>query len=94
LPPELASLYEAANQLDDDRLRRLLLQFEVKRPSKYREKRYEAREQLKRDDPAVLRSPRSVRALDLLSFKYGLQHYYDIDRPALGIPTWLRRFPR
>ncbi|MGW7597263.1 hypothetical protein [Streptomyces antimycoticus] len=94
LPPELASLYEAANQLDDDRLRRLLLQFEVKRPSKYREKRYEAREQLKRDDPAVLRSPRSVRALDLLSAKYGLQHYCDVDKPSLGIPVWMRRFPR
>jgi len=94
LPPELDDLYAAANKLTDDQLRRLLLQFEVKRPSMHRQKRYQAREQLKREKPMVLRGPRSVRELDLLTFKYGLQHYYNPDRLSYGIPAWLRRFPR
>lgn len=86
---ELDRLYAAANELDDDRLRRLLLQFEEKRPWVYRDKRQRALAQLERESPAVLRGPDSVRAVDLLSFKYALLHYQEP-----GIPTWLRRFPR
>ncbi|MER7794853.1 helix-turn-helix domain-containing protein [Streptomyces sp. NPDC097640] len=86
---ELDRLYAAANELDDDRLRRLLLQFEKKRPRVYREQRQSALAQLERENSAVLRGPQSVRAVDLLSYKYALLHYVDP-----GIPEWLRRFPR
>ncbi|MFF0629778.1 hypothetical protein [Streptomyces sp. NPDC004296] len=86
---ELHRLYEAANELDDDRLRRLLLQFEKKRPRIYREQRQSALAQLERESPEILRTANSVRAVDLLSFKYALMHYQEP-----GIPEWLRRFPR
>ncbi len=86
---ELDRLYAAANELDDDRLRRLLLQFEKKRPRIYREQRQSALAQLERESPTDLRGPQSVRAVDLLSYKYALLHYVDP-----GIPDWLRRFPR
>ncbi|WP_445520480.1 hypothetical protein [Streptomyces sp. NEAU-174] len=86
---ELDRLYAAANDLDDDRLRRLLLQFEKKRPRIYREQRQSALAQLERESPADLRGPQSVRAVDLLSYKYALLHYAEP-----GIPEWLRRFPR
>lgn len=88
LPPDLKRLYDAADDLDDDRLRRLLLQFERKRPQKYREMRQKTLAQLGREDPDSLRS---VREVDLLSFKYALQHYSRDDRP---LPAWLIRFPR
>lgn len=45
--------------------------------------------QLERESPATLQGPQSVRAVDLLSYKYALLHYVDP-----GIPEWLRRFPR
>ncbi|MEE4419560.1 hypothetical protein [Streptomyces bugieae] len=86
---ELHRLYEAANELDDHRLRRLLLQFEKKRPRIYREQRQLALAQLARESPKILRTADSVRAVDLLSFKYALLHYQEP-----GIPEWLRRFPR
>lgn len=86
---ELDRLYAAANDLDDDPLRRLLLQFEKKRPQVYRKQRQSALVQLGKEDPVVLRGPDSVRAVDLLSFKYGLLHYAEA-----GVPEWLRRFPR
>jgi len=86
---ELDRLYAAANELNDDRLRRLLLQFEKKRPRIYREQRQSALAQLEREDPTTLRGSNSVRAVDLLSYKYALLHYVDP-----GIPEWLRRFPR
>lgn len=85
---QLDRLYEAANHLDDDRLRRLLLQFEQKRRRIYRDCRNGAISQLQREDPLVLKGPGSVRAIDLLSYKYALQHYAD-----KGLPTWLIRFP-
>jgi len=85
---ELDRLYEAANSLDDDRLRRLLLQFEQKRRRIYRECRNDAIGQLQREDPMILKSSASVRAIDLLSYKYALQHYAE-----KGLPTWLVRFP-
>ncbi|MDH6448227.1 hypothetical protein M2155_000635 [Streptomyces sp. SAI-119] len=85
---ELDRLYSAANKLDDDKLRRLLLQFERKRPQVYRDKRQRALAQLGREDPDALHS---VRAVDLLSFKYGLLHYWSDDKP---LPAWLTRFPR
>ena len=88
LPLDLNRLYAAANKLDNDQLRRLLLQFERKRPQVYRDKRQRALAQLGREDPDALRS---VREVDLLSFKYALQHYHDDDKP---LPTWLIRFPR
>lgn len=94
LPPELRGLYAAADELDNERLRRLLLQFEVKRPDVHRKRRLDARDQLKREDPASLKGPGSVRTLDLLTFKWGLRHYFDRDKESCGIPTWLRRFPR
>ncbi|MDH6610268.1 hypothetical protein M2164_005903 [Streptomyces sp. SAI-208] len=85
---QLDRLYEAANSLDDDRLRRLLLQFEQKRRRIYRECRNDAIGQLQREDPMILKSSSSVRAIDLLSYKYALQHYAE-----KGLPTWLVRFP-
>jgi hypothetical protein len=94
LPPELADLYDSARELDDDRLRRLLLQFEDRRPTKYRDARRSALAQLKAEDPKAAKRAHSVRSVDLLSFMYGLQHYYNAERPAVGIPVWLRRFPR
>lgn len=88
LEQKLADLYTAANKLDDDQLRRLLLQFERKRPQVYRDKRQKALSQLGREDPESLHS---VRAVDLLSFKYALLHYRSDDKP---LPAWLTRFPR
>lgn len=85
---ELDRLYAAANKLDDDKLRRLLLQFERKRPRVYRDKRQRALAQLGREDPEALHS---VRAVDLLSFKYALLHYWSDDKP---LPAWLIRFPK
>lgn len=88
---ELKRLYEAANDLDDDRLRRLLLQFEKKRPRKYGEKRQLAISQLERESPAALKGVGSVRTVDLLSFMYALRHY---SRDGKTLPDWLTRFPR
>lgn len=88
MPPDLKRLYDAADDLDDDQLRRLLLQFERKRPQVYRKQRQKALGQLGREDHQALQS---VRAVDLLSFKYALQHYRDDDKP---LPAWLIRFPR
>ena len=84
----LLRLYEAANQLDDDRLRRLLLQFEQKRRRIYRDCRNDAIGQLEREEPGILKSSDSVRAIDLLSYKSALQHYAE-----KGSPPWLIRFP-
>lgn len=88
LPPDLKRLYDAADDLDDDRLRRLLLQFERKRPQVYRKQRQKTLAQLGREDPDSLRS---VREVDLLSFKYALQHY---NREGKPLPAWLIRFPK
>jgi hypothetical protein len=82
---QLQRLYDGANQLDDERLRRLLLQFEKKRPQVYRDKRQRALAQLQREAPDDLHS---VRAVDLLSYKYALLHYAE-----KGLPNWLVRFP-
>lgn len=88
LAPDLQRLYDAADGLDDDRLRRLLLQFERKRPQIYRQQRQKTLTQLGREDPESLHS---VREVDLLSFKYALQHYQADGKP---LPAWLTRFPR
>lgn len=85
---ELDRMYAAANQLDDERLRRLLLQFEQKRPRVYRDCRNAAIGQLRREGPTILKSPDAVREIDLLSYKYALQHYAEN-----GPPPWLVRFP-
>ncbi|MFD3814981.1 hypothetical protein ACFWRZ_07935 [Streptomyces rubiginosohelvolus] len=84
----LDALYDAANQLDDGRLRRLLLQFERKRPRIYREQRQKTLSQLGSEAPEDLHS---VRAVDLLSYQYALQHYAREGKP---LPDWLTRFPR
>ncbi|MFD3999889.1 hypothetical protein [Streptomyces rubiginosohelvolus] len=84
----LDALYDAANQLDDGRLRRLLLQFERKRPRIYREQRQRTLSQLAEEAPEDLHS---VRAVDLLSYKYALLHYAREGKP---LPDWLTRFPR
>jgi hypothetical protein len=88
LAPDLKRLYAAADKLPDDRLRRLLLQLERKRPQVYRQQRQKTLAQLGREDPEALQS---VREVDLLSFKYALQHYSQDDKP---LPAWLTRFPR
>jgi hypothetical protein len=85
LQRDLDHLYAAANKLDDEQLRQLLLQFERKRPQVYRDKRQRALAQLGREDRQALHS---VRAVDLLSYKYALQHYAE-----KGLPAWLVRFP-
>lgn len=85
---ELDRLYSAADNLTDDQVRRLLLQFERKRPRVYREQRQAALAQLGREEPEGLRS---VRAVDMLSFKYALQHYGGDGKP---LPDWLVRFPK
>ncbi|MFI7890921.1 hypothetical protein ACIFUY_06610 [Streptomyces sp. CACIS-1.16CA] len=84
----LNALYEAANQLDDGRLRRLLLQFERKRPRIYREQRQKTLSQLAVEAPEDLHS---VREVDLLSYKYALMQYAREGKP---LPDWLTRFPR
>lgn len=94
LPPELGNLYAAARELDDDRLRRLLLQFEDRRPSRYRDARRSAIAQLKATNPRATKTEESVRDVDELSFMYGLRHYFNRERPGWGIPAWLSRFPR
>jgi hypothetical protein len=85
---ELDRMYAAANQLDDERLRRLLLQFERKRPRVYRECRQAAIGQLQREAPTLVKGQHAVREIDLLSYKYALQHY-----AKGGLPSWLVRFP-
>jgi len=87
---DLDRLYEAANQLDDDRLRRHLLAFERKRPQIYRECRQAALGQIGRETggKALMNGPQGVRTIDLLSFKYALQHY------AGRLPDWLVKLPR
>ncbi|WP_127468689.1 hypothetical protein [Streptomyces sp. B27] len=83
----LDALYDAANELDDGRLRRLLLQFERKRPRIYREQRQKTLSQLAVEAPEDLHS---VREVDLLSYKYALMHYAREGKP---LPDWLTRFP-
>ncbi|NUP47252.1 MAG: hypothetical protein HOW97_08050 [Catenulispora sp.] len=87
---ELLRLYEAANQLDNERLRRHLLAFERKRPVIYRECRQAALGQIggEQGGRQLMAGPDGVRAIDLLSFKYALQHY------AGRLPDWLVKLPR
>lgn len=87
---ELNRLYEAANQLDDDRLRRHLLAFERKRPVIYRDCRQSALRQIGGESGGrqLMAGPEGVRTIDLLSFKYALQHY------AGRLPDWLIRLPQ
>jgi hypothetical protein len=86
----LARLYNAADRLDDDQLRRLLLAFEVKRKKIYRDCRNAAIRQLDAKDPWLTKGPDGTRNVDLLSYKYALQHYEQAEQ----LPTWLTRFPR
>jgi hypothetical protein len=88
---DLDALYEAANGLGDDPLRRLLLAFEKKRPAVYRRCRNSALDHLDREAPEMTRGPDGVRAVDLLSYKYALQRYGSRDAE---LPSWLTRFPR
>jgi hypothetical protein len=86
----LTRLYAAADGLDDVSLRRLLLQFEKKRPQVHRECRQAALGQLDRQAPWETKGVHGARTVDLLSYKYALQHY--ADSPQL--PTWLTTLPR
>lgn len=91
IPAQLLGYYDAADQLDDETLRRLLLAVETKRPGNYRKFRQRAMAQLDREHPGLSRSPRAARDTDLLSYKYALQHY---DQSENGLPQWLIRLPR
>jgi hypothetical protein len=87
---ELQRLYAAADNLDDERLRRHLLAFERKRPRIYRECRQAAIRQIggQAGGKQLMAGQDGVRAIDMLSFKYALQHYAD------GLPDWLIKLPR
>lgn len=89
LRPDLQTLYEAADKLDRDRLRRHLLAFERRRPQIYRECRQSALSQIggQRGGKQLMASPDGVRVIDLLSFKYALLHYVD------RLPDWLVKLP-
>lgn len=87
---ELRRLYAAADRLDDDRLRRHLLTFERRRPRIYRECRQAAIGQIggQQGGKQLMAGPDGVREIDMLSFKYALQHYSD------NPPDWLVKLPR
>lgn len=92
LPARLLRLYEAANGLDDGQVRRHLVAFEKKRKAIYRTCRNRAISQLDHETPETLAGPDGPRELDLLAFKYALQHYgRDPEKP---LPKWLTTFPR
>ncbi len=92
LAARLDELYAAANKLDDGQVRRHLLAFEKKRKKIYRECRNKAIAQLDREHPGSTAGPEGPRWLDLLSFKYALEHYgSDPEKP---LPLWLKTFPR
>ncbi len=80
-------MYDAASNLDDTGLRALLLTVEGRRPRIFRECRQAAIRQLQEKDPQTLKRSYGVRDIDLLSYKYALQHY------APDWPAWLIRFP-
>jgi len=82
------ALYDAADQLEPAALRRLLLAFESNRKMIYRKARNKALDHLNGIDRSIVRGPTGVREVDLLSYKYGLQHY----APKPDLPTWLTRF--
>lgn len=90
LRSDLQGLYDAADKLDDDRLRRHLLAFERRRPQIYRECRQAALAQIgkKPGGKQLMAGPQGARVIDLLSFKYALQHYVD------RLPDWLVKLPR
>lgn len=87
---ELRQLYAAADKLDEERLRRHLLAFERKRPRIYRECRQAALGQIggQAGGKQLMAGPDGVRAIDMLSFKYALQHYSE------SLPDWLVKLPR
>lgn len=89
LGSEIDGWYAAADKLSDDRLRRHLLAFERRRPKIYRLCRQNALTQIGNDKggTALLNSKDGVRAIDLLAFKYALQHYVD------SMPGWLTKLP-
>lgn len=87
---ELQRLYAAADKLDEERLRRHLLAFERRRPRIYRECRQSAIRQIggQAGGKRLMAGTDGVRVIDMLSFKYALQHY------AESLPDWLVKFPR
>lgn len=90
LRPDMQGWYDAADKLSDDRLRRHLLAFERKRPQIYRDCRNSALGQIggKAGGKELMAGPDGVRVIDMLSFKYALQHYVD------RMPDWLIKLPR
>lgn len=91
LPDRLQQLYDAANRLSEDNLRRLLLAFESNRKTVYARARNKAIGHLDGKDPWIRKGPDGVRQVDLLSFKYGLQHY---ETKTSGLPAWLTTLPK
>lgn len=89
LEAELQCWYDAADKLDDERLRRHLLAFERRRPTIYRGCRQRALTQIgdQKGGTALLNNRQGAREVDLLSFKYALQHYVD------NMPGWLIKLP-
>ena len=85
---QLDAMYQAVNRLGDQDLRNALLKFEQRRKRIYRECRNDAIEQIKNDDPHVLKGAGAGREIDLLSYKYALKHYHDT---ASEWPAWLIR---
>lgn len=92
LPDRLQRLYDRADQLSDEQLRRLLLAFEANRKTVFAKARNDALKQLKGKNPGFIKEPDGFREMDLLSFKYGLQHYA-ID-PDKDLPAWLTTLPK
>lgn len=90
LRSDLQALYDAADGISDDRLRRHLLAFERRRPQIYRDCRQSALGQLggQKGGKQLIAGPDGVRIVDMLAFKYALRHY--IDR----LPDWLVKLPR
>ncbi len=92
LPDRLQRLYDRADQLTDEQLRRLLLAFEDNRKTVYAKARNDALKQLKKSNPRITKEPDGYRKIDLLSFKYGLQHYGS--DPDKDLPAWLTTLPK
>jgi hypothetical protein len=91
LRPDLQRWYDAADKLSEERIRRHLLEFEMKRPRVYGECRRKALEQHRgrAGGKEELHGPDGPRMQDMLVFKYALLHY---SRKA--IPPWLVTLPR
>jgi hypothetical protein len=91
LRPDLQRWYDAADKLSEERIRRHLLEFEMKRPQVYGICRKKALDQHKgrAGGKQELHSEDGPRMQDMLVFKYALLHY-----SKKAIPPWLVKLPR